>query len=119
MKIRIVNYNVDENFDKNLLTTLPKEIEVPNDCALNDGNDVFNVFDYVADKVGVPIYDYEILTTKENAKILWDKLSDITVDNTDCIEHDWYIFKAGTNKIEIWKWFEDYFHVSVANDLMQ
>ena len=119
MKIKITSWNVDENFDKKVLAELPTEMDVPNECTLDDDFETDNVFDYVNDKVGVAVYDYIVLPTKENAKILWEKLSDVSVDVEDNIEADWYIFTAGTNKIDIWKWFEEYFHVSVAEDLMQ
>lgn len=52
------------------------------------------------------------------AKELWDELADVTVDENDCIEKDWYIFEKGTNKIDIWHWFEEYFGVSIVKDLM-
>lgn len=54
----------------------------------------------------------------QDAKELWKELSEVIVDENDCIEEDWYIFEAGTYKIDIWHWFEDYFGVSVAEDLM-
>lgn len=54
----------------------------------------------------------------QDAKELWKELSEVIVDENDCIEEDWHIFEAGTYKIDIWHWFEDYFGVSVAEDLM-
>lgn len=49
---------------------------------------------------------------------LWNDLGNIPVDDDDGIETAWEDFPAGTNKIEIWEWFEEKFNISVAVDLM-
>ena len=117
MKIKIVSWNVDENFDKKVLAKLPTEIEVPkaeiSSETLND-----DIHDFINDVVGVVAYEYEIFPTRKNAEELWEIFGDVNVNDNDEIETDWFRFDAGTNKIDIWKWFEEYFHVSVAKDLM-
>lgn len=56
---------------------------------------------------------------KNNAKELWETLEDVPMNpETECIEEDWHIFKAGTHREEIWHWFEKEFGISVAEDLM-
>jgi|DeeseametaMP0747_FD_contig_61_1168030_length_2723_multi_8_in_0_out_0_2 hypothetical protein len=60
---------------------------------------------------------------KAIAKALWKDLSTVPVhhDGTlddECLVEDWLIFAAGTHREEVWHWFEDYFDVSVADDLM-
>ena len=80
-----------------------------------------DVFEYIDDKIGVPAYEYEILPTKENAQELWDNLTDDCVDDEDgeTIESDWFFqFEKGSSKYSIWKWIEEYFHVSVVEELM-
>lgn len=52
------------------------------------------------------------------ARKMWDELTDVAVDKDDCIMEDWHHFKKGTYKIDIWRWFEEYYGVSVADDLM-
>jgi len=42
----------------------------------------------------------------QDLKRLWKKLSNVPVDNNDCIDVDWHIFKKGTDKFYIWHWFE-------------
>ena len=42
-------------------------------------------------------------TTKD----LWDKLSDIPIDENECIEEQFIHFEIGTFREEIWHWFED------------
>jgi hypothetical protein len=54
---------------------------------------------------------------KEAAE-LWNELGDIPTDNEDCLERSFKDFPAGTEKEEIWAWFENEFHLSVAKDLM-
>ena len=61
---------------------------------------------------------------RELAKKLWLQLGDIPVDKDDNIDEDFYVketdtlFTKGTDKIEIWHWFEETFDLSVAEDLM-
>ena len=52
-------------------------------------------------------------------KELWYEFEDVPMNPaTECIEVDWRHFKKGTHRYEIWHWFEEQFHVSVAEDLM-
>jgi len=53
----------------------------------------------------------------KNAETLWGKLGDIPTDNNDCIELPFEHFSAGTNREDIWHWFESAFDVRVY-DLM-
>lgn len=55
----------------------------------------------------------------KTAEDLWNELGDVPIDgNTDNIDEDWYSFPKGTNRFEIWTWFEEAFDLSVAIDLM-
>jgi hypothetical protein len=50
---------------------------------------------------------------------LWSAFGDIPMNpDTEKIEEDWYGFKSGTNREDIWHWFEEQFEVSVGADLM-
>ena len=49
---------------------------------------------------------------------VWDKLSDIPVNNEDEIEEKFFGFWVGTDKFEIWHWVEEKFDISVAEDLL-
>ena len=52
-------------------------------------------------------------------KELWADFGDVLMDpETECIEDFWGRFVPGTHREEIWHWFEETFHVSVAKDLM-
>lgn len=69
--------------------------------------------DYLIGRVtyGSPLsghYGMEILTVED----LWNEF-DVPVDDDECIEDDWYCFKKGTNRVEVWSWFEENFNVSV------
>jgi len=55
----------------------------------------------------------------EQAKKLWEQFEDVPMNpETECIESDWKGFPIGTNREEIWHWFEEQFNISVAKDLM-
>ena len=50
---------------------------------------------------------------------LWQQLGDIPLEyNSDNIDVEWHHFPKGTNRFDIWHWFEDTFNISVAIDLM-
>lgn len=38
---------------------------------------------------------------------------------TECIEEDWHIFKAGTHREDIWHWFEDTYNVRVYDNTLR
>ena len=52
------------------------------------------------------------------AKELWSKLGDIPINDNDEIETGFLHFDAGSDKVEVWQWFEQRFGCSVAEDLM-
>lgn len=61
-----------------------------------------------------------IMMTDPEIKALWYKLGDIPVNEADEIEADFVVsdtltFEVGTNKLEIWEWFDDVYSKSVFN----
>lgn len=60
----------------------------------------------------------ELEWNDENLDGLWAEFGDVPMNpETECIESDWLHFPAGTNREEIWRWFEETFDCRVA-DLM-
>jgi len=59
------------------------------------------------------------------ALILWNLLGDVHVNEEDELDEDFVneegsvLFPKGTDKIEVWNWFEEEFDLSVAKDLMK
>jgi hypothetical protein len=63
------------------------------------------------------------INCEEVAKNLWAELGDIPVNEEDELDENFFthtgmMFERGTDKFEVWHWFEDVFGVSVAKDLM-
>jgi hypothetical protein len=59
----------------------------------------------------------------ETAKRYWSELGNVPVNKDDDIDEDFIVdnrvvFHKGTDKIEIWHWFEETFNISVAKELM-
>lgn len=54
----------------------------------------------------------------KEAKPLWELLGYIPVDDYGNIQEEFLGFEIGTNREDIWHWFEDTFHLSVGDDLM-
>ncbi len=52
-------------------------------------------------------------------KELWMQFGEVPMNpETENLEENWLLFPRGTNREEIWDWFEEEFDVSVATDLM-
>lgn len=58
------------------------------------------------------------MKTLEELKELWDELGDIPVNNNDEIEKDFLGYPAGTDKLEIWDWFDEQCPNRLVEDLM-
>lgn len=58
----------------------------------------------------------------EVAQSLWSELGNIPVNEDDELDEDFVnsftTFFKGTDKTEVWHWFEETFNLSVAKDLM-
>lgn len=53
--------------------------------------------------------------TKE-ARALWDEFSEVPVgEHDDLIQEDFLHFPAGTDRFDIWHWFEETYDISVEN----
>ena len=52
------------------------------------------------------------------AEELWKQLGDIPITNQDLIDEPFLHFPIGTEKEEIWHWFEEEFNLSIVEDLM-
>ena len=55
-----------------------------------------------------------LLTLEE----LWDKFSEVPVNNDDEIEEDFLLFDAGTSKFDVWHWFDDRCPNNLHDDLL-
>ena len=53
----------------------------------------------------------------KEARQLWKKLGDISIDNNDCITSPFLDFPKGTHREDIWHWFEEQYDIS-AHSLM-
>lgn len=59
------------------------------------------------------------LQRAEYIKDLWLEFGDVPMSpDTECIEEEWNGFSIGTYREEIWKWFEETYGISVAQDLI-
>lgn len=38
---------------------------------------------------------------------LWDELEDVPIDENECLDVDWQGWRKGTNREEIWHWFDE------------
>lgn len=60
----------------------------------------------------------EAIVKLEKARELWVEFSEVVVDDDGRLLHKWHKWPKGTDREEIWHWFEEYFGVSVGDDLI-
>lgn len=83
-------------------------------CGLagGDWNRVYDMIKNAAETCGVDVTIYYL---PSSVKMLWEDFGDVPMDpETECLEKAWHGFAVGTHLEEIWHWFEETFHVSVA-----
>jgi hypothetical protein len=51
-------------------------------------------------------------------KKLWKELEEISVDSDDRIERDFYLWEKGTDKFDIWHWFDEELPQGIAEWLV-
>ena len=56
--------------------------------------------------------------TPEKLKKWWDEFSEMPVDNDDRIERAFHVFEKGTDRMEIWKWFDEQCPNGLVKDLL-
>lgn len=61
---------------------------------------------------------YKDIDKLELAKYHWRRFADVPINDRDEILKPFMDFPIGTDRFEIWHWFEEEFGVSVAKDLM-
>ena len=54
----------------------------------------------------------------DKAKKLWSQLGDVPITEDGDIEEEFLHFPIGTDRADIWHWFEETYNLSVAVDLM-
>ena len=67
-------------------------------------------------RVATDLFQYE--QPEDKAKRLWAILGDIPINENEEIEEPFEHFSEGEDRLNIWHWFEETFHLSVAEDLM-
>lgn len=88
-------------------------------CGLAGGD-----WDFVYKGILSPLFsgsyvDLRIVYLPESIRKLWDEFCDVTKDQeTGWLNCNWHGFPVGTQKEEVWEWFEETFDLNVASDLM-
>lgn len=49
--------------------------------------------------------------------IIWDKLGNVPINNNEKIEESFEHFEIGTERFEIWKWFEWFFDIQLGGNV--
>ena len=63
-------------------------------------------------------FDYILKTPLNIVMLLWNKLGDIPINDDEEIEIPFEHFIVGSEKLEIWHWFEWFFDISIAKDIL-
>lgn len=57
--------------------------------------------------------------TDQRIETLWKQFADIPINEKEQIDTDFHIWKKGTDKLEIWHWFDEEHSVGLAKGLMK
>lgn len=49
---------------------------------------------------------------------MWEEFGDIPIDSSKCIDQDFYFWPKGTDRYEIWHWFDEHCPNNLHDDLM-
>ena len=52
--------------------------------------------------------------TKKELESLWELFGDVPINDNDEIEEDFMFWDAGTDRFDIWKWFDEKYPGGVA-----
>ncbi|MEG3764977.1 hypothetical protein [Alteromonas sp. 14N.309.X.WAT.G.H12] len=50
------------------------------------------------------------------AHLLWDLLGDTPIDECECLDEPFLHFEKGTDRFDVWHWFEEYFGLSIKEE---
>jgi hypothetical protein len=70
---------------------------------------MFNFY-HIGGEIKLPLKDVEW-------RIFWDKLGDVPTDEEDCIENSFEHFETGTDREDIWSWFEWFFDIDLGKGI--
>lgn len=57
-----------------------------------------------------------LMNNVQKAKKIWVAFGDIPINESNQITAPFQHFEVGTDKFEIWRWFEELFEFSIAED---
>lgn len=66
---------------------------------------VTNVLDWFNSNILDVFYDNKF--SEDLLEIIWEEFGDIPINNDDEIEFDFYCWKQGTYRFDIWHWFNE------------
>lgn len=80
-------------------------------------DDVKNLFDdFSPDEF---MLAFNIIYTDTQLETMWAELGDAAIDNKDCIQVPFYWWKVGTNRFDIWHWFNVMHSKGIAAGLLK
>ncbi len=63
-------------------------------------------------------YGIKIAMLLEKLRKLWNEFEDVPINQDECIDEPFHIWDKGTDRYEIWHWFDDRLPNGIAIDLM-
>jgi hypothetical protein len=80
------------------------------------GTKVTDVLDWFNSNIPDVFYDNKF--SEVLLEIIWEEFGDVPINNDDEIELDFYFWKKGTYRFEIWHWFDEKLPTGVAEYAM-
>ena len=76
------------------------------------GTKVTNILDWFNSNIPDIFYDNKF--SEVLLEFIWEEFGDMPINNDDEIELDFYCWKTGTDRFEIWHWFDEKLPTGIA-----
>lgn len=73
---------------------------------------------YINDSLKLPLSYFAEKADLASAQVLWFELGNVPVDEDANLDEEFLWFEKGTDREEVWHWFEEHYDLSVAEMLM-
>lgn len=70
-----------------------------------EGTQITNIFGWFNSNIPDVFYDNKF--SENLLEIIWEEFADIPINNDDELELDFYCWKKGTCRFEIWHWLDE------------
>ena len=102
-----------EDFEKNIIDMVSDHWNNVDTCVLwaaykaFEGNERVDHWESIKIQNADAELVMELTTSDELIEAVWMTLTDVNIDENECIEQNWFVLPKGTDRETIWQWFDE------------